>query len=93
MGTIVVAVLLGDDSFSVAHLGDTRLYWVREKVIQQLTTDHSVVMEQVRRGLLNQRGSRTFASAEYDYPGARCVGHRRAGAGNSFRTLRRSAAV
>jgi len=52
MGTIVVAVLLGDDSFSVAHLGDTRLYRVREKVIQQLTTDHSVVMEQVRRGLL-----------------------------------------
>jgi len=52
MGTTVVAVLLGDDSFSVVHLGDSRLYRVREKVIQQLTTDHSVVMEQVRRGLL-----------------------------------------
>jgi serine/threonine protein phosphatase PrpC len=52
MGTTVVAVLLGQDSFSVAHLGDSRLYRVREKVIQQLTTDHSLVMEQVRRGLL-----------------------------------------
>ena len=52
MGTTVVAVLLGEDSFSVAHLGDSRLYRVREKVIQQLTADHSVIMEQVRRGLL-----------------------------------------
>lgn len=52
MGTTVVALLLGEDSFSVAHLGDSRLYRVRDKVIQQLTTDHSIVMEQVRRGLL-----------------------------------------
>jgi serine/threonine protein phosphatase PrpC len=52
MGTTVVAVLFGEDSFSVAHLGDSRLYRVRGDVIQQLTTDHSVVMEQVRRGLL-----------------------------------------
>jgi serine/threonine protein phosphatase PrpC len=52
MGTTVVAVLLGEDSFSVAHLGDSRLYRIREKVVEQLTTDHSLVMEQVRRGLL-----------------------------------------
>ena len=50
VGTIVVAVLLGDDSFSVTHLDDSQLYRVREN-IQQLTTDRSVVMEQVRRGL------------------------------------------
>jgi serine/threonine protein phosphatase PrpC len=61
MGTTVVAVLLGEDSFSVVHLGDSRLYRVREKVIQQLTTDHSVVMEQVRRGLL------TSAEAGYSH--------------------------
>jgi serine/threonine protein phosphatase PrpC len=58
MGTTVVAVLLGEDSFWVAHLGDSRLYRVREKVIQQLTTDHSVVMEQVRRGLLTSEEAR-----------------------------------
>lgn len=52
MGTTVVAVLFGEDSFSVGHLGDSRLYRVRGDVIQQFTTDHSVVMEQVRRGLL-----------------------------------------
>jgi serine/threonine protein phosphatase PrpC len=52
MGTTVVAVLIREDSFSVAHLGDSRLYRVRENRMEQLTTDHSVVMEQVRRGLL-----------------------------------------
>jgi len=52
MGTTVVAVLFDEDSFSVAHLGDSRLYRIREKLMEQLTTDHSLVMEQVRRGLL-----------------------------------------
>ena len=52
MGTTVVAVLFGDDSLAVAHLGDSRLYRIRGDAIEQLTTDHSVVMEQVRRGLL-----------------------------------------
>ena len=52
MGTTVVGVLLGEDAFSVAHLGDSRLYRIREKVVEQLTTDHSLVMEQVHRGLL-----------------------------------------
>lgn len=52
MGTTVVAVLFGEDSFSVGHLGDSRLYRLRGGLIQQLTADHSVVMEQVRRGLL-----------------------------------------
>jgi len=52
MGTTVVAVLFGEDSFAVAHLGDSRLYRVRGDAIEQLTNDHSVVMEQVRRGLL-----------------------------------------
>ena len=52
MGTTVVAALLREDSFSVAHLGDSRLYRIREKVVEQLTTDHSLVMEHVRRGLM-----------------------------------------
>ena len=38
--------------FSIAHVGDSRIYLVRQGAIQQLTTDHSLVMEQVRRGLI-----------------------------------------
>lgn len=52
MGSTIVAIAVEDDEFSVAHVGDSRVYLLRSGVIQQLTNDHSLVMEQVRRGLL-----------------------------------------
>ncbi len=52
MGCTIVAVAIKDDSFSVAHVGDSRIYLVRSGALQQLTMDHSLVMEQVRRGLM-----------------------------------------
>jgi serine/threonine protein phosphatase PrpC len=52
MGCTIVALRVQGDLFSIAHVGDSRIYLVREGVIQQLTTDHSLVMEQVRRGLI-----------------------------------------
>ncbi|MBZ5567504.1 MAG: Stp1/IreP family PP2C-type Ser/Thr phosphatase [Acidobacteriia bacterium] len=52
MGSTVVGVLVGAGFFSIGHAGDSRIYLIREGAIQQLTRDHSLVMEQVRRGLL-----------------------------------------
>jgi len=52
MGSTIVAVLVNKNFFSVGHAGDSRIYQVRQGAIQQLTRDHSLVMEQVRRGLL-----------------------------------------
>jgi protein phosphatase len=54
MGSTVVAVSTEDKGafFSIANVGDSRIYLVRNGDIQQLTTDHSLVMEQVRRGLI-----------------------------------------
>ncbi len=52
MGSTVVAALVEDSFFSVGHVGDSRVYLVRNGAIQQLTNDHSLVMEQVRRGLI-----------------------------------------
>jgi protein phosphatase len=52
MGSTIVAIAVEGDEFSVAHVGDSRAYLLRGGVIQQLTNDHSLVMEQVRRGLL-----------------------------------------
>src|SRR5439155_16262451 len=52
MGTTVVAVLVDKALFSVANVGDSRAYLIRGDVMQQLTQDHSLVMEHVRRGLL-----------------------------------------
>ncbi|MCX5796012.1 MAG: Stp1/IreP family PP2C-type Ser/Thr phosphatase [Elusimicrobia bacterium] len=52
MGTTVVAVLADERSLSVAHVGDSRLYLFRRGVLRQLTEDHSLVGDQVRRGLI-----------------------------------------
>lgn len=52
MGTTIAAALIKGGAVSIAHVGDSRVYLVRDKKIRQLTTDHSLVMEQVRRGLI-----------------------------------------
>ena len=54
MGSTIVAVLVEDRYFSIANVGDSRIYLLREGAIQQLTNDHSLVMEQVRRGLMTE---------------------------------------
>ncbi|MGA8152340.1 MAG: Stp1/IreP family PP2C-type Ser/Thr phosphatase [Terriglobales bacterium] len=52
MGSTIAAVCVEGNLFSVAHVGDSRVYLIRGGSIQQLTSDHSLVMEQVRRGLI-----------------------------------------
>jgi protein phosphatase len=52
MGTTIVAALVRGDNLAIAHVGDSRIYLIRDSTIEQLTSDHSLVMEQVRRGLL-----------------------------------------
>ena len=53
MGTTVVAALLDGNSVTVAHVGDSRLYLYRHGKLSQLTQDHSLVGEQVRRGQIS----------------------------------------
>jgi protein phosphatase len=52
MGATVVATWLRNSIMSIAHVGDSRIYLLRNGELQQLTQDHSLVMEQVRRGLI-----------------------------------------
>jgi protein phosphatase len=54
MGTTVVAALLCEDVLTIAHVGDSRLYLVRNGTIQALTTDHSWIAEQVLKGLITE---------------------------------------
>lgn len=61
MGTTCTAVVLQDGSAISAHVGDSRLYLVREGGIYLLTEDHSAVMEMVRRGLLTVEEARNHA--------------------------------
>ena len=52
MGTTIVAVVLRENFMTIAHAGDSRIYRLRDGVLEQLTQDHSLVAEQVRRGLI-----------------------------------------
>jgi serine/threonine protein phosphatase PrpC len=52
MGSTIVAALVRGNSLAIGHVGDSRIYLIRQGTIQQLTQDHSLVMEQVRRGYI-----------------------------------------
>ena len=54
MGTTVVAALLREEVLAIAHVGDSRLYLVRNGTIQALTTDHSWVAEQILQGVITE---------------------------------------
>ncbi len=54
MGTTCIALVVKRDSAYVAHIGDSRLYRITSKGIEQLTKDHSKVAELVRRGILTE---------------------------------------
>lgn len=58
MGTTCTAILISDNRLSVAHVGDTRCYLIRRGEMEQLTNDHSLVMEQVRHGLMSKDDER-----------------------------------
>jgi protein phosphatase len=52
MGATTVAVWINEERLSLANVGDSRIYLLRAGELQQLTQDHSLVAEQVRRGIL-----------------------------------------
>lgn len=54
MGTTLSAGLLNKTRLSIAHIGDSRIYLFRGGAMQQLTEDHSLVMEHVKKGLLTR---------------------------------------
>lgn len=52
MGATVVAVQFTDERMTVAHVGDSRAYRLRNGELEPLTRDHSFIAEQVRQGLM-----------------------------------------
>lgn len=50
MGTTIVTCLLHDDRISIAYVGDSRLYRYRQKGLDQITRDHSLIEELIARG-------------------------------------------
>jgi serine/threonine protein phosphatase PrpC len=58
MGTTLVSLLAVDGRVALAHVGDSRAYLIRGGRIRQLTDDHSVVGELVRRREITQSAAR-----------------------------------
>jgi protein phosphatase len=52
MGTTVVACLVDGRRATVAHVGDSRAYLLRDGHLHRLTNDHTIVAELVARGAL-----------------------------------------
>jgi serine/threonine protein phosphatase PrpC len=52
MGTTLTVAYVGEDDLTVAHVGDSRLYRLRDGLFERLTDDHSLVEELVRQGKL-----------------------------------------
>lgn len=50
MGSTVVAGLFYNDRISIAHVGDSRMYRIRDGQISQTTKDHSFIQELVNKG-------------------------------------------
>jgi serine/threonine protein phosphatase PrpC len=50
--TVTAAALAGERHLQLAHVGDSRAYLLRDGSLEQLSTDHTVVAELVRRGRL-----------------------------------------
>jgi protein phosphatase len=59
MGTTVVSVMAVGPRVILAHVGDSRIYRIRADGIVQLSRDHSVVQEQIDRGLLSPQEAAT----------------------------------
>lgn len=57
MGTTVVAAVCMEDELLVANVGDSRLYLIND-TIRQITVDHSLVEEMIRRGGLDREAAR-----------------------------------
>ncbi len=58
MATTASSLLTGPDGACVAHVGDSRVYVLRDGKLQQITNDHSWVEEQVRAGTMTATAAR-----------------------------------
>jgi len=54
MGCTCVAMMLREQNFYLAHVGDSRIYLYRKGDLKQMTRDHSFVEELFIRGLINE---------------------------------------
>ncbi len=62
MGTTLVVGLFTNNKLLVGHIGDSRMYRLRNQVLSQLTEDHSLLQEQIKSGLITAEQARYSAN-------------------------------
>ena len=65
MGTTIVACLFFDNRVSIAHVGDSRLYRLRNGRLEQVTMDHSLLQELVDRGFYSREEAARSTNRNY----------------------------
>lgn len=73
MGTTICSLYLMQDHAILSHIGDSRIYRMRKRKIEQLTQDHSLVAELVALGTMKADASETFP---YKHVLTRAIGTR-----------------
>lgn len=58
MGTTLVTAVFHNNALTVAHLGDSRLYRLRDGELTSVTRDHSLMQEQIEAGLITKEQAR-----------------------------------
>ena len=74
MGTTTSALLIAGDRGFIAHVGDSRVYMLRAGQVVQLTEDHSLVNELIRRGRVTKEGFESSPYKAYKNAVTRAVG-------------------
>jgi serine/threonine protein phosphatase PrpC len=74
MGTTISALLLAGDRGFIAHVGDSRIYLLRQAQVIQLTEDHSLINELIRRGKVTKESLGRSPYSAYKNAVTRAVG-------------------
>lgn len=60
MGTTVVAAAVLNNSIVIAHVGDSRAYYINDNKITQITRDHSLVQSLIESGKITAEEAKTY---------------------------------
>lgn len=71
MGSTASVLVITDDRFLIGHVGDSRIYQLRDGQMRLLTHDHSIVQERVDAGLLTPEQARSHRQSNVI---TRCIG-------------------
>lgn len=59
LGTTATGVFLFNDTYFIFHIGDTRIYSIYQKIITQITKDHTWVKSEVDKGIITEEEAKT----------------------------------